>query len=305
MTLTPLVSILINNYNYARFLREATESALGQAYRAIEVIVVDDGSTDDSIEVIESFGNRIRVIRKANGGQASAFNAGFTASTGEIICFLDSDDLFLPHKVEQIAAIFRENPDVEWCFDTPEWFGGPGRDLPNHSVRQDHGLWDGRSTLAKGKSPHIPTATSGLSFRRSHLSKILPMPEIIRITSDNYLKLAALATAPGWIDSRTLTKQRIHGDNAYTNRKSGKTRLMGRTELLTGMYLQEKFSSLDRVAFKMFCRGVASSWATGGIDQELRSLVSSHIQRMSTLGRVEAYLRMVYWGTNYKWGGSK
>jgi hypothetical protein len=83
----PLVSILINNYNYAHFVTEAIESALAQTYRHVEIIVVDDGSTDDSREVIGRFGNLVRMVAKENGGQASAFNAGFAASKGEIICF--------------------------------------------------------------------------------------------------------------------------------------------------------------------------------------------------------------------------
>ena len=76
----PLVSILINNYNYGYFLGAAIESALSQTYQNIEIIVVDDGSTDNSREIIAHYGNHIIPILKENGGQASAFNAGFAAS---------------------------------------------------------------------------------------------------------------------------------------------------------------------------------------------------------------------------------
>ena len=79
----PLVSIVINNYNYGRFVGSAIESALEQSYSNTEVIVVDDGSTDTSREVIASFGDRIGAVLKANGGQASAYNAGFAASKGD------------------------------------------------------------------------------------------------------------------------------------------------------------------------------------------------------------------------------
>src|SRR5262245_56700835 len=98
----PLVSILINNYNYGRFLAAAVDIALSQRYPSTEVIVVDDGSTDDSRAIMASYGTRIRPVLKENGGQTSAFNAGVAASRGDILCFLDADDLFYPEKVDHI-----------------------------------------------------------------------------------------------------------------------------------------------------------------------------------------------------------
>src|SRR5438128_12254393 len=89
----PAVDIVVNNYNYGRFLREAIESALAQAYEHVSVIVVDDGSTDDSREVIATFGDRIVPVLKENGGQASACNAGFAHSKGDIVVFRDADDV--------------------------------------------------------------------------------------------------------------------------------------------------------------------------------------------------------------------
>ena len=88
-----LVSIIINNYNYARFLRAAIDSALGQSYASIEVLVVDDGSTDQSRAIIDSYGDRVKSILKKNGGQASALNAGFAQCQGDIVIFLDADDV--------------------------------------------------------------------------------------------------------------------------------------------------------------------------------------------------------------------
>ncbi len=114
----PPVSILINNYNYGRFLPCAIDSVLGQTYGNIEVIVVDDGSTDNSREVIRRYGDRIIPVLKANGGQASAFNAGFRNSHGEIICFLDSDDFYLPAKVERMVNLFQQNPRA-WAKSSP------------------------------------------------------------------------------------------------------------------------------------------------------------------------------------------
>src|SRR2546427_6650222 len=100
MTKAPLASIIVNNYNYGRFLREAVDSALNQTYRNTEVIVVDDGSTDDSREIIADYRNLILPVMKQNGGQTSALNEGFSRSRGEVVIFLDSDDTLFPRALE-------------------------------------------------------------------------------------------------------------------------------------------------------------------------------------------------------------
>src|SRR5437879_12763582 len=103
-----LASIIVNHYHYGRFLREAVDSALNQTYRHTEVIVVDDGSTDGSPEIIASYGKRIVPVLKQNGGQNSALNAGFSRSRGDVILFLDSDDVLLPTAVDAAVAALAE-----------------------------------------------------------------------------------------------------------------------------------------------------------------------------------------------------
>src|SRR5215472_15286712 len=95
----PLVSIIINNYNYGRFLDSAIESAVAQDYSPKEIVVVDDGSTDNSRDVIGTYGERVSAIFQQNSGQATAFNAGVKTSRGQILCFLDSDDWFGAGKI--------------------------------------------------------------------------------------------------------------------------------------------------------------------------------------------------------------
>ncbi|MDP9024893.1 MAG: glycosyltransferase [Candidatus Eremiobacteraeota bacterium] len=107
----PLVSCVIPSYNYARYLRAAIESALGQTHRDIEVIVVDDGSTDESIEVLRSYGDRIRWIAQANQGVSAARNAGIREARGEFIGFLDSDDAWRPTKIERQLSLM-DDPEV-------------------------------------------------------------------------------------------------------------------------------------------------------------------------------------------------
>jgi glycosyltransferase involved in cell wall biosynthesis len=106
------VSIIINNYNYGRFLKEAIDSTLNQSYPKTEVIVVDDGSTDNSRQIIANYGQRIIPVLKHNGGQASALNAGFAHSHGEVVIFLDADDILLPETVQRVVDIFQGNPDI-------------------------------------------------------------------------------------------------------------------------------------------------------------------------------------------------
>ena len=92
----PRVSIVVNNFNYERYVGEAIDSALAQDHDDVEVVVVDDGSTDGSPEVIASYAERIVPVLKSNGGQGSAFNAGFAAATGAAVIFLDADDRLAP-----------------------------------------------------------------------------------------------------------------------------------------------------------------------------------------------------------------
>ena len=106
----PLVSVIIGNYNYGYFLAEAIESVLQQTYRHFELIVVDDGSTDNSREVIESYGEQVVAIFQPNKGQGEAFNVGITKAQGEIICFLDADDYYHPDKLNKIVSGFCNHP---------------------------------------------------------------------------------------------------------------------------------------------------------------------------------------------------
>jgi len=102
----PLASIIITSYNYENFLPRAIDSALRQTYPVKEIIVVDDGSTDNSPQIINSYGDQIIPVFQENKGRPSAWNAGLLASRGEIIFLLDADDAFFPHKVETIVNYY-------------------------------------------------------------------------------------------------------------------------------------------------------------------------------------------------------
>jgi glycosyltransferase involved in cell wall biosynthesis len=112
--MNPLVSVVICNYNYGQLLGEAIASALTQSYGNVEVIVVDDGSKDNSREVLEKYQSKVTCLYTRHQGQAMALWAGVKISHGDIICFLDSDDVWFPTKIEEIVAVFRKREDVGW-----------------------------------------------------------------------------------------------------------------------------------------------------------------------------------------------
>lgn len=109
MTTPPLVSAVIPNYNYGRYLRESVESALEQTHPRMEVIVVDDGSTDDSLTVLKTFGDRIIVLNGGHKGVSAARNLGITHSSGDFVAFLDADDRWRPDKTERQLLLFSDN----------------------------------------------------------------------------------------------------------------------------------------------------------------------------------------------------
>lgn len=221
----PRVSVLIANYNYGRFLRDAVGSALAQAYPRVEIVVVDDGSTDDSREILAGYGKRIVTVLKANGGHASAINAGVARCQGELVALLDSDDVFLPGKIERVVRAYRRSPRAVLihhrlrtidALGAPRGFGWP-RDVWSGDVRE-------RTARTGGWWPR-PT-TSAMTFARSFLQRILPMREDSEpgqaIWPDAYA--GDLAPFFGEIIGipEVLTHYRVHGDNSQARFDAGK-----------------------------------------------------------------------------------
>jgi len=292
--LNPLVSVIINNYNYGRFLPEAIESVLSQTYTNIEIIVVDDGSIDNSREVIASYHGKIIPVLKENGGQASAFNAGFKASNGDIICMLDSDDVFIPEKVTEIVKIFNQYSDIGWCFHRLRFVEAKTGEYIKLSRESGTRICDFRSQLKNdGKLPFYSPATSGLCFERSLLQQILPMPEIIRITSDNYLKIAAAALSKGYFLDNQLAYLRLHGSNNYTE-KPDKQHLVARVAILTAYNLREKWPFLAKYTNKLFSRGIGIARKTGKITPEDTLAIKTYLSSISPWEKMEISARSVY-----------
>ena len=297
MSHTPLVSILINNYNYGHFLAEAIDSALNQTYSNIEVIVVDDGSTDDSRSIIANYQQKIIPILKENGGQATAFNQGFAASRGEIICFLDSDDLFEPQKITEIVEIFQQNPEIGWCFHPLNYVGDQIDSQTLEINIGTEGIYDLRDSIKQGKlKGKLPfgTATSAICCKRELLEKLLPMPEAIRITSDDYIKYLALGLTSGFVLLKELAIQRIHGNNAYTF-KLDKTDLRINILCLTAFWMKTKFPQFEKFSNNMLALAIGLDWRYGSRTQENSQLIQDYIASTSIFSLIEIYLRATYY----------
>ena len=123
------ISVIIPTYNYDRFLREAIDSVLEQTYPAHEIIVVDDGSTDDTPRILAAYGDCIRVIRQQNLGASAARNAGIAAARGQWLSFLDSDDVWRPRKLERDASRIAADPGLGIVHCGAEQFDQTGKTL--------------------------------------------------------------------------------------------------------------------------------------------------------------------------------
>ena len=110
------VSIVMPSYNHGRFIREAIESVLTQDYPHIDLLVMDGGSTDDTVSILQSYGDRITFVSEKDRGQSDAINRGLKRVTGDILCWLNSDDEFTPGAVSTVARLFQENPGVEFVY---------------------------------------------------------------------------------------------------------------------------------------------------------------------------------------------
>lgn len=301
-----LVSILVNNYNYANFLAEAIDSALDQTYSPCEVIVVDDGSTDNSREVIMSFGDRITPIFKENGGQATAFNVGFEASKGEVICFLDADDVFIPEKVESVVSALLENPEAGWIFHSVALIKSvtiskaerlQAAEVSSRSTATMLVKVDVRQKMRRGQlgNQHLIPPTSGMSFTRACLQRILPMPASRGILlSDSYLKFVAMGIYKGISIYRDLTIQRIHGANLFTL-KQDNTAQAATVLANTAFFMRKKFPTLEKFSDNLFASGLSLDKALLKDSHELASLVQKYLAGSSFRQRVTIFLKQCFY----------
>jgi glycosyltransferase involved in cell wall biosynthesis len=210
----PLVSIVIDNHNYERFVAAAIESALAQTYPRVEVLVVDDGSTDGSWGIISRYGDRLKAIRKANGGQASAVNVGYEACSGDIVIFLDSDDFLRPEAAASVVSAWAADcVKVQYRLSIVDADGKRTGALPAVNIPLPSGDLVPMIARAGG---YIWPVTSGNAFNRSVLERLMPVPEQdFGTIADGYLNPLAPFYGPVISLQEELAAYRMHGSNRW------------------------------------------------------------------------------------------
>ncbi len=214
---TPLVSVLIDTFNQGQFLEQAIESVLAQDLSSseLEILVVDDGSTDNTASLMSKFAPRVRYLRKNNGGQASAFNAAFPELHGEIIAFLDADDWWTKDKLSSVLDAFSKNPDVaavgHGFYDTLA-DGTPSELVTPDVLHINFASPEQARIAAVGK---CCLATSKMTVRRRVLERMGPIPEELVFCADEPIMDAALALGGAVLIERPLCYYRYHSNNFF------------------------------------------------------------------------------------------
>jgi glycosyltransferase involved in cell wall biosynthesis len=219
----PLVSVIIPVHNGGRYLRAALESVLAQTYRPLEVIVVDDGSVDDSGPIAQSF-HDVRYIHQPNQGVAAARNHGIEAARGEYLAFLDQDDLWTPEKLKLQIGYLLSHPDVGYTLTQQQFFLDPGATLP---------AWFRKELLP---SVHTGWVLGTLVVRRTAFAEVGNFATGYSAASDgDWFFRAKAAAIPMAVIPELLLLKRIHGTNES-----------GRAKEILSELLKVVKSSLDR-----------------------------------------------------------
>lgn len=212
------VSVLIDTFNHERYIERAIASVLEQDMPMdnVEILVVDDGSTDRTPDIVRRFEPRVRLLQKPNGGQASAFNLGFAHVGGDIVAMLDGDDWWEKQKLRLVLDAFRDSPEIGAVGNGLYEVDADGKRLRDLVLDFPDKFYLG--SLREGiqfRSLMTYLGTSRLAVRRAVLEKMLPVPEDLIIEADEYLATLAVAISGALIVNQPLTNYRYHPGNLY------------------------------------------------------------------------------------------
>ena len=246
--MNPLVSVIIPTYNSGHFVSAAIQSALAQTYQPLEVIVVDDGSTDDTKERISAWEGSIHYVRQPNRGPAAARNRGITLARGDLIAFLDADDVWLPQKLQKQVELLRHRPEAGMVHSALYYWneGTDNREVRNDSHSEKHGHCYQSFFDRCGVTP------STIIVRREVLARIGGFDESIRRPSTEDYDLCfriARYYELAYIDE-PLILYRLHAANGSKNTA---------TLLESQLYVLEKALSADPDLARMLGRRAVNS----------------------------------------------
>ncbi len=199
----PAVSVVVPAHNAELYLSEAIESILGQTLPAAQVIVVDDGSQDGTAKVAEGFGAAVTVVRQQWGGVGAAVNAGLDLANGDLIAFLDADDVWTPRKVEFQRAVFDAEPEIDMVFGRVEQFISPDLSPEERAeLRPPVGSMPGK---AKGT----------MLIRRRALARVGPFDTSWKVADfvDWYTRAKGLGLRERMLEE-VLLRRRLHRTNS-------------------------------------------------------------------------------------------
>jgi len=211
------ISVIVNSYNYAHYIGQTLDSVLAQTLPADEIIVVDDGSTDNSAKIIEDYAGRfekIKFVRKSNGGQLSTFNAASHYVSGDLVFFIDSDDIWKANYLEKIVSIYKER-SVDYVYCAFEEFDQSQRTIRKYEKDTDLGF---SAVFTYFNRVYIGGPTSTLSIRKALSDRIFPVPfeDAWLVCADLPLVMgASLAGGHKYYCAEPLVLYRIHKANAH------------------------------------------------------------------------------------------
>jgi len=223
----PLVSVIIPTYNRGWIVKEAIESVMAQDYRDFELIVVDDGSTDDTDDILNSYRGDIMVFRQENQGVSAARNRGLSEASGRFIAFLDSDDLWLPQKLFRQIKFFNENPDAQICQTEETWIRKGIRVNPKKRHKKPWGMIFESSLALCLVSP------SAVMIRRSLFEKVGGFDETLPACEDYDLWLRISCRYPVYlIETPLIIKRGGHNDQLSDSFGLDKFRIKSLTKII-------------------------------------------------------------------------
>lgn len=250
-TETPLVSVVIPVYNGSNYLREAIDSALNQTYPNIEILVIDDGSTDDTWEIIQSYGHKIRGIHKKNGGVSSALNLGIQNMRGEWFAWLSHDDLWLQENIERKIRFILENPGGG------VYYGGYSYINPKHEILYgNNGCWypsgeNLRRMLRSGNYIHGITAL----VHRECFERVGMFNEGLRCTQDYEMWFRIATEYATYLLPQRLAQTRIHPEQIGNVSRNHCALEFDNTRknLLTMVSKDDLFPTKNKGIAKLYC----------------------------------------------------